>query len=59
MPFSVRSYHRKGETMIRIIRNERDANLALAPIDRPSWQEPSPLPRRRMSMIQRIARWFA
>jgi len=45
--------------MTSIIRNERDANLALAPISRPSWQEPSRLPRRRMSMIQRIARWFA
>lgn len=45
--------------MIRIIRNERDANLALAPITRPAWETPSPLPRRPLTMLQRIVRWFA
>jgi hypothetical protein len=39
-------------------RNEHDANLALVPLPRATWLEPSPLPRRRPSMLRRFLSLF-
>ena len=35
-------------------RSEHDANLALVPLPRVTWIEPSPLPRRRRSILRRL-----
>ena len=35
-------------------RSEYNANLALVPLERQSWIEPSPLPRRRRSILRRL-----
>jgi hypothetical protein len=36
------------------MKNEHDANLALVPMPRITWIEPSRLPRRRVSWLRRI-----
>jgi hypothetical protein len=36
------------------MRNEREANLALEPLPRVTWTEPSRLPRRRLSLLRRL-----